>query len=78
MPVSHRLQPQSTLNVKPTQFALVRLDRLVYLVQHYESLRIDAEALPPAPHRPPLSYVEATLSELRRELHLREGEGVAA
>ncbi len=63
---------------QPTQFALVRLDRLITLIGHYETLRIDAETLPASPSRPPLAYVEATLSELRRELVAREGEGVAA
>ncbi len=69
---------QSTLNVKPTQFALVRLDRLLYLVQHYEALRVDAESLPPAPDRPPLAYVEHVLHELRRELRSRDEQVVAA
>ncbi len=70
---------QSIPNVNPaTQFALVPITRLLTLIWHYEALRVDAETLPPAPDRPPLSYVERTLRELRRELMAREGEGVAA
>ena len=61
-----------------TQFALVRLDRLVYLIGHYEALKVDAETLPPAAHRPPLAYVHRSLCKLRRELRLREGAGQAA
>lgn len=62
----------------PTQFTLLPVERLVFLIERYSSLRVDAETLPPAPHRPPLSYVAATLAELRRELTAREGEGEAA
>ncbi len=70
---------QSTPRVnRPTQFALVRLDRLVTLITHHEAMKVDAETLPPAPHRPPIAYIEATLAELRRELRLREGEGAVA
>ncbi len=70
---------QSTPRVnRPTQFALVRLDRLVTLISHYEAMKVDAQTLPTAPHRPPLHYVEHTLAELRRELRLREGEGMVA
>ncbi len=79
MGILHEPQPQSTPGVNgPTQFTLVRLDRLITLIAHYEGLRIDAEQLPASPDRPPLAYVERTLAELRRELRLREGEGVAA
>ncbi len=73
----HRDQSIPTVN-PPTQFAFVRLDRLITLITHYEALRVDAQTLPAAPHRPPMAYVERTLCELRRELRLREGEGVAA
>ncbi len=79
MGILHEPQPQSTPGVNgPTQFALVRLDRLVHLIAHYEALRVDAETLPPAPHRPPLAYITATLAELRRELTARECEVAAA
>ncbi len=62
----------------PTQFALVPIDRVIFLIQRYEGLRLDAESLPPDPSRPPIGYVERTLSELRRELVAREGEAAAA
>ncbi len=69
---------QSIPSVNPTQFALVRLDRLITLIAHYEAMKVDAETLPASPSRPPLAYVVATLAELRRELLAREGEGWAA
>ncbi len=79
MGILHEPQPQSTPGVNgPTQFALTSIDRIVFLLTRYEALRVDATILPPAPHRPPLAYVEATLSELRRELVAREGAEVAA
>ncbi len=78
MPLTDTESQYTPESIRPTQFALIRLDRLVYLVQHYEALRIDAESLPPAPDRPPLAYVNRTLAELRRELLAREGEGQAA
>ncbi len=78
MPLTDTESQYTPEPIRPTQFALIRLDRLVYLVQHYEALRVDAESLPPAPDRPPLAYVNRTLAELRRELVAREGEGVAA
>ena len=56
----------------PTQFALVPPGRLVHLIAHYEAMRVAAEHLPPAPHRPPPDYVRRTLAELRRELVARE------
>ncbi len=75
----HEYRDQSIPNVnRPTQFALVRLDRLVTLISHYEALKVDAETLPPSLDRPPLPYVERTLRELRRELMAREGEATAA
>ena len=55
-----------------TQFALVSVGRLAYLVHHYEAMRIDAVYLPPDPSRPSLAYIDTILSELRRELRLRE------
>ncbi len=64
--------------VQPTQFEMLPIDRVIFLIARYEGLRVDAQTLPAAPHRPPLAYVEATLAELRRELMAREGEGVAA
>ncbi len=70
---------QSIPNVNPpTQFALVPVGRLLTLIWHYEAMKVDAETLPPAAHRPPLAYVERTLRELRRELTARECEAVAA
>ncbi len=57
---------------------MLPIDRIVFLIERYEGLRLDAQTLPPAPHRPPLAYVVATLAELRRELLAREGEGWAA
>ncbi len=70
---------QSIPNVNPpTQFTLLPVERLVFLIERYSGLQIDAETLPPDPTRPPLPYIEHTLRELRRELRLREGEGVAA
>ncbi len=78
MPLTDTESQYTPEPIRPTQFALIRLDRLVYLVQHYEALRVDAESLPPAPDRPPLAYVNRTLAELRRELLAREGEGQAA
>ena len=62
----------------PTQFALVPPGRLVHLIGHYEAMRVDAEHLPPAPHRPPPDYVRRTLAELRRELVAREYGAVPA
>ncbi len=69
---------QSIPSVNPTQFALTPVGRLVYLIGHYEALRVDAETLPASPDRPPLAYVERMLRELHRELRLREGEATAA
>ena len=66
------MPPTINRQVEPTRFALVAPGRLVDLIARYEGLRVDAEHLPPAPHRPPLAYVEATLVELRRELQARE------
>ncbi len=57
---------------RPGQFALLPPGRLIHLIARYEGLCVDAEHLPPAPHRPPLPYVEKMLSELRRELVSRE------
>ncbi len=75
----HEYRDQSIPTVNPpTQFALVRLDRLITLIAHYEAIKVDAQTLPAAPDHPPLVYVEATLAELRRELRLREGEGAVA
>ncbi len=56
----------------PTQFSLVSIGRLAYLVHHYEALRIDAIHLPPNPFRPPLDYIDQVLTELRLELRRRE------
>ncbi len=79
MSILHEHQRQSSPNdSKPTQFALLPVERVMFLVQRYEGLRVDVEHLPPDPTRPPLPYIEHTLRELRRELRLREGEGVAA
>ena len=78
----HEHREQSIPNVNswtgPTQFSLVPIDRLVYLVSHYEAMKVDAETLPASPDRPPLPYVERTLRELRRELLAREWEATAA
>lgn len=75
----HEYRDQSIPNVnRPTQFALVRLDRLITLIWHYEAMKVDAETLPATPERPPLHYVQHILRELRRELMAREGEATAA
>ncbi len=75
----HEYRDQSIPNGNPpTQFALVRLDRLITLIWHYEAMKVDAETLPATLDRPPLPYVERMLAELRRELMAREGEGAAA
>ncbi len=73
----HHLE-QSIPYVNATQFALLSLDRMIFLIERYEALRVDAENLPASPHRPPLPYVTHTLAELRRELRLREDEAVDA
>ncbi len=69
---------QSSPPVNETQFALVPIDRLVYLLSHYEAMKIDGETLPASPDHPPLPYVERMLAELRRELTAREWEATAA
>ncbi len=74
----HEPGANSTPNVNATQFALVPVGRLLTLIWHYEAMKVDAETLPPVPDRPPLSYVERTLRELRQELTARESEAVAA
>ncbi len=75
----HKPHPeQSIRSVNPTQFSMLPLDRVIFLIQRYEALRVDAETLPTAPYRPPLAYVEATLAQLRRQLIAREYEAVAA
>ncbi|MDP9471587.1 MAG: hypothetical protein M3Q71_13130 [Chloroflexota bacterium] len=79
MGILHEPQTQSTPGVNsPTQFALTSIDRIVFLIERYEGLRVDAETLPPDPTRPPISYITHTLAELRRELTARESEAVAA
>ncbi len=65
---------QSIPNVNPTQFALVPIGRVIFLIERYEAMKVDATTPPSAP----LAYIERTLCELRRELLSREGEGVAA
>ncbi len=69
---------QSIPSVNPTQFEMLPIDRIVFLITRYEGLRVDTEHLPPDPTRPPISYITHILAELRRELMAREGEGVVA
>ncbi len=78
MPLTDTESQYTPEPIRPTQFTLTPVNRIIFLIERYEGLRVDATTLPSAPHRPPLAYVEATLSELRRELVAREGAEVAA